>query len=282
MQIEQPLAGYNGSPQKENGFTPIANELLEAIISSGFSSRQLSVLFAIIRCTYGYNKKSDAVSGWQLAKMTNIDRSHISKTINELTSKNILTKHETGRLSHGIFVNELSINKYYDTWLTVDKTATVAEIAPLPFHGATVAEIATVTVAELATQPLPKQPTHKDITKDIKDSTKDNTLFSEIDPDVMSEWNSVRRKKRAAPLSKIVYNAMLRESTNAGISLEAAIIVCVERSWIAFNAEWYRGKGTGNIYEDKQNQLKEFNKNNNIRLKMKLFGTTEKEVCDAS
>jgi hypothetical protein len=54
--------------------------------------------------------------------------------------------------------------------------------------------------------------------------------------------------------------------------------------WYATWCNWVlrQEKSKGNFYEDKQNQLKEFNKNNNIRLKMKLFGTTEKEVCDAS
>ena len=239
MQLEQPIANYNGKPQTENGFTRIANELLEAIIAFNFSSRQLNVLFAVIRCTYGYNKKTDAVSGWQLAKMTNIDRSHISKTILELIQKNVLIKHESGRQSHGAFVNEISINKYYDTWITVAKTATVAKLAPLLNHGITVAESATVTVAELAFEPLPKQPTHKDITKYIKDIPKDNTIFSEIDSDVLRQWLAVRKKKRGAELSSIVYKAMIREANKSGISLEQAITVCVEKNWIAFDSDWY-------------------------------------------
>lgn len=163
----------NCSPQIENGFTRIANELLEAILSFSFSSRQLNVIFAVIRCTYGYNKKSDAVSGYQLAAMTSIDRSHISKTLAELINLNVINRHETGRISHGIFVNEISINKNYKAWITVAKTLPVPKEQPLLNHGLTVAEIATVTVAELAIEPLPKQPTHKDITKDIKDNTKE-------------------------------------------------------------------------------------------------------------
>jgi phage replication O-like protein O len=245
MQSEQPLANYNGIPQTENGFTRIANELLEAIISFSFTSRQLNILFAVIRCTYGYNKKSDAVSGYQLAKMTNIDRSHVSKTILELIKINVLIKHEKGRHSHGAFVNEISINKYYDTWVTVAKSAPVPEQQPLPNHVLTVAEIAPVTVAELAFRPLPKQPTHKDISKYNKDNTKDNALFFEIDSDVLRQWMAVRKKKRGAELSNIVYKAMIRESNKAGLSLEQAITVCVEKNWIAFDADWYSKLSTG-------------------------------------
>jgi phage replication O-like protein O len=242
MLLQQPLAEYNGAPQTEDGFTRIANELLQAIIINGFTSRQLNVIFAIIRCTYGFNKKSDAVSGYQIAKMTNIDRSHISKTINELVKMNVITRLKTGRESHGIFVNEIAINKYYDTWLTVAKKATVAKIAPMPKSSTTVTKLATVTVAELAKPPLPKQPTHKDNTKDIKDNTKE-ILFPGVSPDILKQWFAVRKKKRAVEISDIVYKAMIRESGLAGISLEEAVIVCIEKNWIAFDASWYKPNG---------------------------------------
>ena len=124
MHTEQPLATY-GNPQKENGYTPIANELLEQIISFDFSKRQLLVLFAIIRMTYGYSKKSDALSRVQISKLTNLDRSHVSRALTELIEMNVIIKHETGRTSHGVLVNEVSINKFYNTWITDAKTAPV-------------------------------------------------------------------------------------------------------------------------------------------------------------
>lgn len=176
MNLEQTIANYNGAPQIEDGYTRIANELLEAIIAFKFSSRQLCVVFCVVRATYGYNKKSDAISGWQIAKMCNIDRSHISKSITELIEMNVLNRHETGRQSHGFFVNELSINKYYDTWITVAKTAPLPKQPPLQNHSLTVAKTATVTVAKRVAQPLPKQPIHKDISKYNKD-TKDSAFF---------------------------------------------------------------------------------------------------------
>jgi phage replication O-like protein O len=171
------------NPQIENGYTRIANELFEAIIKHPFSRREYAVLMCIIRCTYGFNKKEDAISGWQISEMTGIDRSHISKTINELSKNNIILKSDHGRISHGQNVPFLSINKHYKTWITVAElatptvaeTATVAKTAPLPNQPHTVAELATPTVAELAEQPLLKQPTHKDIPKDnTKDIPKDS------------------------------------------------------------------------------------------------------------
>jgi phage replication O-like protein O len=158
------------SPQKENGFTAIANELLEQIIGFEFSKRQLSVVLCVIRMTYGYNKKSDSLSGWQIAEMTNLDRSDVSKTIKELTQMNVIIKHETGRQSHGVFINEISINKNYDSWSTVGKTPTVGKLPPLVKHPQT--------VGDLPIRPLVKHPTHKDNTKDIPKDIELKTYLS--------------------------------------------------------------------------------------------------------
>jgi phage replication O-like protein O len=177
-------------PQIEDGYTRIANELLEAIIGFKFSSRQLCVIFCVIRSTYGYSKKSDAISGWQVAKMTNIDRAHISKTLNELIKMNVLIRHENGRESHGFFISELSLNKYYNTWTTIAKTATVAKTAPLLKS--------VTTVALLDVQPLPKQPTHKERSKETKDN--DFLLFWKAYPKKVGKdlaiktWNKKKPK----------------------------------------------------------------------------------------
>jgi phage replication O-like protein O len=180
------------SPQIESGYTRIANELLDAIIAHPFSRREFAIVFALIRVTYGYQKKEDAISGWQLSEMTGIDRSHVSKTITELIEKNVVNRSDSGRISHGQNVPFLSINKHYKQWATVAEkatvktvaksatptvadSATVAKTAPLPNWPHTVAETATVTVADLAQRPLPKQPTHKEIPKEIKEIPKENT-----------------------------------------------------------------------------------------------------------
>lgn len=175
MKLEQPQPTY-GNPQKEDGYTPIANELLEAILKADFSKRQLLVIMTIARMTYGYSKKSDALSGWQIASMTGIDRSDVSKTLNELLEINVLIKLEMGRQSHGVFVSEIAINKLYKSWATVGNSPTVVKLP-------TVGKSPTVTVGKTPTQPLVKHPTHKAI-KTIKASiAKTNTLKTLIPDD---------------------------------------------------------------------------------------------------
>jgi phage replication O-like protein O len=158
MKAEQPLAGYDGNPQIEAGYTRIANELLEAIIRYKFSSRQLNIVLCLIRKTYGYGKKSDALSCWQISIMTGINRSHVSRTIEELVQLNVIIKHPVGRMSHGVLVHELAINKLYDTWVsTVYEKATVYKTAPYTN--------CSPTVYKTATQPSTKEHTHKERNK---------------------------------------------------------------------------------------------------------------------
>ncbi|WP_272662497.1 replication protein, partial [Providencia sp. PROV111] len=45
----------------EDGYTRIANDLLEAAMSSDLTARQLKVFLAIVRKTYGFSKKLDRI-----------------------------------------------------------------------------------------------------------------------------------------------------------------------------------------------------------------------------
>lgn len=139
------------NPQLDKGFTRIANELLEAVLKHPFKKRELNVILAVIRKTYGYGKTCDAVSAVQIASMTNIDHSHISKTIDDLISCSVLIKKGSGRLSHGKHVKSIGINKKYKMWMTVAKTATVKKENDCSQNShRTVAKTAAVTIAKTA------------------------------------------------------------------------------------------------------------------------------------
>jgi len=155
MNAEQPLAGYNGKPELSDGYTMIANELLDAIITHEFSKRQLKVLLLIMRKTYGFNKLEDDIARSQIVAITGIKNPHITSTMQELLEKNVII------ISNGNYAKRYRINKYYDTW-RVTKTVNVTE---------------TVTITETVinsyqngNNPLPKQYPQKTTTKD---NTKD-------------------------------------------------------------------------------------------------------------
>jgi hypothetical protein len=50
----------------------------------------------------------------------------------------------------------------------------------------------------------------------------------------------VHRKSKKAPITKTVMQGFLREANKAGISLEEAMKISIERNWQGFKAEWYQ------------------------------------------
>ncbi|WP_293649562.1 replication protein [uncultured Pantoea sp.] len=90
----------------EDGYTRIANELLEAVMLAGMTQHQLLVFMAVMRKTYGFNKKVDWVSNEQLSQLTGMLPHKCSAAKSALVKRNILT--QEGRLT--------GINKELNEW----------------------------------------------------------------------------------------------------------------------------------------------------------------------
>ena len=67
-----------------------------------------------------------------------------------------------------------------------------------------------------------------------------------VSDELISEWNAVRKAKRAGPISQTVIDALYREAGKAGITPEDAVRHCVERGWQGFQADWLNN-GNGHI-----------------------------------
>jgi phage replication O-like protein O len=106
LNLETPRA-----PQVEDGYTRIANELFDAILRAGLTARELSVVMAIIRKTYGYNKKQDDISASQIGGLCNMARNHVTTTLKQLEAKQIIHKRE------GSYGSVVGIQKDYSLWL---------------------------------------------------------------------------------------------------------------------------------------------------------------------
>lgn len=76
----------------EKGFTQIPNIVIEKLCTGDFSKRELKVLLALVRCTIGYNKQFNWMSGKLLENMTGIDKKNARKTINGLVEKGVIIK----------------------------------------------------------------------------------------------------------------------------------------------------------------------------------------------
>lgn len=68
--------------------------------------------------------------------------------------------------------------------------------------------------------------------------------FPEVDPEIVSAYVALRKRLRA-PLSDVAVRGIRREAAKAGMTIEAVLTTCCERSWRGFNAEWVAGKPNG-------------------------------------
>lgn len=131
--------------QLEDGFTRVANELLDAVMASGLSETELCVVLAVWRKTYGYNKKMDWVSNDQLEQMIAKHHTHCSTAKSQLVAKKVLV--QEGRnvgMNTSIIEWKTKINGFCKTLAKPAKDS-LAEVA-----NKTLAESAKETLAEVA------------------------------------------------------------------------------------------------------------------------------------
>lgn len=84
-------------PQLENGYTRIADELLEALARASLSAREMAIVLAVVRKTYGFQKKSDRISASQISEATGIATKKIGKLLRSLEEKKILRINNRGQ-----------------------------------------------------------------------------------------------------------------------------------------------------------------------------------------
>jgi phage replication O-like protein O len=94
------------SPQLRNGYTPISNELLEAIIRAPLSARELKILLALARETYGWQRKTTAISTYRIATLTGLQHTKAGRALRGLKARKIVVNGSGG----------LGVQKDYETW----------------------------------------------------------------------------------------------------------------------------------------------------------------------
>ena len=96
------------SPQKENGYTAIANELLEQLVKARIPASEKDIIFFLLRRTYGFQKKKDYISLTQFEKGTGLSRVTVVKSLKNLAYRNMVVK-------AGIL--EIILNKDWESWV---------------------------------------------------------------------------------------------------------------------------------------------------------------------
>lgn len=92
----------------EEGYTKLANALLDTLLKADITLHQQKVMLTIIRKTYGFNKKLDRITNTQIAEMTGIPATRVCTAKNKLLERKFL-------LMDG---NCIGVNKVISEWQT--------------------------------------------------------------------------------------------------------------------------------------------------------------------
>lgn len=198
------------NPQLADGRTEVANQIAEQFAKINLSSYEWRVLWAILRKTYGWHKKTDRISYTQLEKATGINRRHIARAITKLLKRNIITQAGKG------YNLEYGLQKNYELWLNVTSTGndnvtpTGNELLPLQVMneenaivtstGLESLPIQDASLPEQVTKSLPKQVNTKAIkhlTKAILQKQVPDFLPNYIKKECWTAFMEVRDKKGA-------------------------------------------------------------------------------------
>ncbi|EFN5456171.1 replication protein [Escherichia coli] len=147
----------------DDGYTRFANELLEAIASADLTARQLKVMLAYVRKTYGFNKKTDRIADEQISQLTGLSRQNVNKAKKELISMNCL-------FMDG---NKIGVNREVSAW----KFSKCLQVSNF------VSKLETKNVSKLETLNVSKLETHK--RHSLK--TKENINKPPISPKKVSQ-----------------------------------------------------------------------------------------------
>lgn len=165
------------NPQKENGYTPIANEIIEKLVKLPLNGTQWRIIAIVWRYTYGFSRKEHALSEGFISKGTGIHKKQIQREMNELISYNILSVVKEATFSSSRIIQ---FNKYYECWGVTKKLPGNKKVT----H--TGSELVTTTGSELAPQ---------------KNNNKTNNKTNEYEEFFESLWKLYPKKKGKGQVS---------------------------------------------------------------------------------
>jgi len=159
----------NNTPQLEDGFTRVANEIFDNLCKINLSAYQTRVIHFIFRKTYGYNKKEDWISVSQIVIATGLHKAHVSRTKKELILRRLVT-------SNG---NKIAFQKDSRLWQELPRQVTNKKVTNLGLRVTNSGAKVTNLGEKLPVQADTKDNIQKTITKDT--IQKKERLFSKVE-----------------------------------------------------------------------------------------------------
>ncbi|HAW7250713.1 replication protein [Escherichia coli] len=191
----------------DDGYTRFANELLEAIASADLTARQLKVMLAYVRKTYGFNKKTDRIADDQIAQLTGLSRQNVNKAKKELISMNCL-------FMDG---NQIGVNREVSAW-QFSKCLQVSNFVS-KLETKNVSKLETLNVSKLETHKRHSLKTKENINKPPISPKKNSQKFDPLETE-LPDWLSAETW-----LSWVTYRKEIGKSIKSKQSVTQAINV---------------------------------------------------------
>lgn len=154
--------------QIENGYTRIANDLLENLAGIKLSPTQYRIIFLVWRYTYGFKRKEHEMSLSFLSKATGIDKRNIQRELKSLEERKVIHQ----EVKSGIY-RKVSFNKNFDEWvgkITIGET-TIGEITNGETNNARVGETNNTNIGEIDNTTIGETNNQE---RNIKENFKEN------------------------------------------------------------------------------------------------------------
>lgn len=111
------------NPQKENGYTAIANEIMDAFARlPSLGSEAFQVLMLVLRRTYGFSQKDAFMSISFIAKGTGLKTQAVSRALERLSTKRLIVREDS----------VIKLNKNYQDWVSTKRLDTNQTVARPP------------------------------------------------------------------------------------------------------------------------------------------------------
>jgi phage replication O-like protein O len=249
------------NPQLEDGYTRVANDLIEGgFARTNFSAYESRVLWVLLRKTYGWQKKEDKISVSQFVKETGIKRRHVQRTLNTLEERNIIIKKEGYTFSY-------SLQKDYEQW---DRSE-IGKNESSTSTGAGLLKVAPKEVTEVAPKEVPTKEKRKYIYIVSKESLATflhtfNDLSLKTTDSVLHFLDRVRQGNKSKQLvlsrvEKIVQELMMISSQydeyNLILALEKTLMK-EDYNWSSKNVAGYVRTIAKNLSEqNRQSQVEQ-------------------------
>src|SRR4051812_33883617 len=108
------------SPQKENGYTPIAHEVMRALVKQNFSAHRWRVLMVLLMDSWGRSRKDTIMSLAQIASICGLPYNRVSEALRDLEYRKIVRVPTLPENRYSIGIHRY-FQKDYDQWALPEK-----------------------------------------------------------------------------------------------------------------------------------------------------------------